>query len=72
MVQVCFNILHFYNLHIEILDISYTFCIDSFIDDAINANLPVVVLTAYSKNGDKMSRYVSMLFIYGFNHETYF
>ncbi|KMZ64024.1 Haloacid dehalogenase-like hydrolase (HAD) superfamily [Zostera marina] len=32
--------------------------VEDFIDDAINANLPVVVLTAYSKNGDKMSRFV--------------
>lgn len=51
-------VLVFYNLHTEFIDNPYAFCIDSFIDDAINANLPVVMLTAYSKNGDKMSRYV--------------
>ncbi|KAJ0980412.1 hypothetical protein J5N97_008667 [Dioscorea zingiberensis] len=30
--------------------------VETFIDDALNDGLPVVVLTAYSKNGDKTSR----------------
>lgn len=33
------------------------FSICSFIDDAYNEGIPVVILTAYSKSGDKIAGY---------------
>ena len=37
----------------------------SFLDDAFKEGIPVVILTAYSKSGDKIARFVATKVSYG-------
>ena len=57
-----FFIFYFYFIH-KVFTIVSSIC--RFIDNAYNAGVPVVLLTAYSKNADKLSRYLGTCYIFG-------
>ncbi|KAF8408634.1 hypothetical protein HHK36_004697 [Tetracentron sinense] len=51
-------LLHFCSCYFHTVKLLICIFICSFIDDALNEGIPVAILTAYSKIGDKMARFV--------------
>lgn len=48
----------YFSLYAVFLTYFFPFCTCSFIDDALSDGVPVMMLIAYSRNGDKISRSV--------------